>query len=289
MILTLIVVALAPGAALFLFFYARDRYNREPLFPLIVTFLLGAASLLPAAACSLGLERLTGWTSSTSRLLPLFLGALVVVGLVEEFWKFVVVRLYSYNRREFDEPYDGIMYSVMASLGFATGENLLYVVSGGVGTGILRVLLAVPGHAFYGVLMGYFLGSAKFAVNRRRAAGLQLAGLGLAVLAHGVYDFMVFALNERPLLLLMLPVFAVLSWVIFFRATRERAQQSPYRHPRLAALHRTMAQEAAAQEGRSQKSAVRSEMAEVGEEEAETEDQMPETGNPDDSSPGGQR
>jgi protease PrsW len=246
-ILTLVALALAPGAALFLFFYARDRYNREPLYPLVVTFLLGAAALLPSVFCSLGLQRLTGWSSHTSRLLPLFLGALVVVGLVEEGWKFLVVRLYSYNRREFDEPYDGIMYSVIASLGFATVENVLYVVNGGVGTGILRALLAVPGHAFYGVLMGYFLGSAKFAVRRREASLLMLAGLGAAILAHGLYDFMVFALDERPLLILMLPVFAVLSWVIFFRTTRERAQQSPYRHPRLAALHRTMAQEAAEQ------------------------------------------
>ncbi len=281
MVLTLLALALAPAGALFLFFYVRDRHNREPWFPLVVTFLLGAAALLPAVACGFTLEWLTGWSSDTSALLPLFLGALGVVGLVEEGWKFFVVRMYSYRRREFDEPYDGIMYSVMAALGFATVENVLYVFTGGIGTGILRALLAVPGHAFYGVLMGYYLGEAKFAVSRRRAALLQLAGLGLAVLGHGVYDFMVFALDERPLLILMLPVFAVLSWVILLRATRERALQSPHRHPRLAALHRTMEQEAerAANEQALNQTADRPEI----------RDQQPETRESGDGGPGGQQ
>ncbi len=234
----LLALAVAPGGALVLFFYMRDRYNREPFFPLLMTFLLGVGALLPAMLTSLALQRLTGWTSRSANLLHLFLGALLIVGLVEEGWKFVAVRLYSYRRPEFDEPYDGILYSVMASLGFATVENVLYVLEGGVGTGVLRALLAVPSHAFYGVLMGYFLGEAKFAPGRVRAALLSLGGLGLAVLAHAVYDFLVFALDQRPLLLLMLPVFAALSWVIFFTATRRHAEQSPFRHPKLAALHR---------------------------------------------------
>lgn len=239
MLFTLLGLAIAPGAALILFFYLRDRYSREPIFPLVMTFLLGIGALFPAFACSLTLQRLTGWTSATTSLLHLFLGAVLIVGLVEEFWKFVVVRLYAYNRPEFDEPYDGIMYSVMAALGFATVENILYVLNHGVGVGILRALLAVPGHAFYGVLMGYFIGEAKFTQSRSRAVLLQAVGLGLAVLAHGVYDFMVFALDQRPLLLLVLPVFAALSWVIFFKATRAHSERSPFRHPRLAAVHRS--------------------------------------------------
>ncbi len=237
MIVSLLVLALAPIAALFLFFYARDRH-REPLFPLAATFLLGAGSLLPSAATSLALERLTGLSSKSNNLLQLFLAALFVVGLVEEGAKFAVVRLYAWNRREFDEPYDGIMYSVAAALGFASVENVLYVFNAGQGAAVLRALLAVPSHAFCGVLAGYFLGEAKFAAGRWQTIGLQVLGLALAVLAHAVYDFMVFALHLRPLLLLMLPVFAALSWVIFFRATRGQAAKSAHTRPVLAALTR---------------------------------------------------
>ncbi|MFO7675716.1 MAG: PrsW family glutamic-type intramembrane protease [bacterium] len=233
MLLSLAAVALAPALALGVFFYLRDRYKKEPLRLLLLVFALGAAALVPAMATSYALQQMTGWTSSAPSLLARFVGALLVVGMVEEGWKFVVVRLVAYDRPEFDEPYDGIMYAVTAALGFATVENLLYVYAGGFGVGVLRALLAVPGHAFYGVLMGYWLGEAKFAGTRLRAAGLQLAGLGLAVLAHGVYDFIIFALDRRPLMLLVLPVYAALTWVIFFRATRLHAAQSFRRHPAL--------------------------------------------------------
>ena len=234
----LLVIAIAPAVALFLFFYFRDKYRKEPLGVLLVTFALGAASLVPAAITSLSLQKLTGWRSSTPSLLQAFLGAMIIVGLVEEGAKFLVVRFYAYHRPEFDEPYDGIMYSVMAALGFATFENIIYIFSNGAGTGVMRALLAMPSHAFDGVLMGYFLGEAKFARSDRAGNWLSALGFGLAVVAHGMYDFIVFTLDKRPLMVLSLLTMAVLFWVIFFKATRKLSEQSPYKHPRLAALHR---------------------------------------------------
>ncbi|MBN2536682.1 PrsW family intramembrane metalloprotease [candidate division WOR-3 bacterium] len=236
MLLTLLALAIAPGLALGLFFYLRDRFRKEPLWQLVITFLLGAVILIPAAITSVILQRLTGWTSDETGILRLFLGALLVVGLVEEGWKFLVVRVYSYAQPDFDEPYDGIVYAVAASLGFATVENILYVTGGGIGVGILRALLAVPGHAFYAVLMGFFLGEAKFARTRTRAALYQAAGLGLAVVAHGLYDFMVFSAGQHPLMLLMLPVFGALTWAVFFTATRVQAEKSFRRRPDLVRL-----------------------------------------------------
>jgi len=238
MVLGLLVLAVAPAGALFLFFCVRDRYRREPVGVMLMTFALGAASLVPASVTSLSLQRLAGWRSSTPNLLHAFVGAMVVVGLVEEGFKFIVVRFYAYHRPEFDEPYDGIMYSVMAALGFATLENIIYVFSRGPGTGVMRALLAIPSHAFDGVLMGYFLGEAKFARDDRTGNWLSAFGFGLAVVAHGLYDFIVFALDKRPLMILSLLTMAVLFWVIFFKATRKLSEQSPHKHPHLAALQR---------------------------------------------------
>ena len=236
--LGLLVIAIAPAVALFLFFYLRDKYRREPIGVLLATFGLGAASLVPAVVTSLALQRLTGWRSNTPSLLQAFLGAMIIVGLVEEGAKFIVVRFYAYHRPEFDEPYDGIMYSVMAALGFATLENIIYIFSNGAGTGVMRALLAMPSHAFDGVLMGYFLGEAKFARSDRVGNWLSALGFALAVIAHGLYDFIVFSLDKRPLMILSLLTMAVLFWVIFFKATRKLSEQSPHKHPRLAALHR---------------------------------------------------
>jgi protease PrsW len=246
--LGLLVIAIAPAVALFLFFYLRDKYRREPIGVLLVTFALGAASLIPAAMTSLSLQKLTGWNSHTPGLLQAFLGAMIIVGLVEEGAKFIVVRFYAYHRPEFDEPYDGIMYSVMAALGFATLENIIYIFSNGAGTGVMRALLAMPSHAFDGVLMGYFLGEAKFARDDRTGNWLSALGFGLAVVAHGLYDFIVFTLDKAPLMALSLITMAVLFWVIFFKATRKLSEQSPYRHPQLAALHRSSIGEDAAED-----------------------------------------
>jgi len=244
----LLVIAIAPAVALFLFFYIRDRYRREPVGVMLVTFALGAASLVPAVITSLSLQKLTGWRSSTPDLLHAFLGAMLIVGLVEEGAKFLVVRFYAYHRPEFDEPYDGIMYSVMAALGFATLENVIYIFSNGAGTGVMRALLAMPSHAFDGVLMGYFLGEAKFARSDRVGNWLSALGFGLAVVAHGLYDFIVFSLDKAPLMVISLLTMAVLFWVIFFKATRKLSEQSPYKHPRLAALHRSSVGEAKTEE-----------------------------------------
>lgn len=232
--LGLLIIAIAPVAALFVFFYARDRHQREPFSTLLKTYCLGLLVFVPAAVTSLCLERLTGWRSSTPNLLHGFLGALFIVGFVEEGCKFIVVRFYAYHKREFDEPYDGIMYSVAAALGFATVENVLYVLSQGAGAGVLRALLAVPGHAFDGVLMGYFLGLAKFQKTDARGNWFSGLGFGLAVLAHGIYDFIVFSLDKAPFLLLSLLVLAVLSWVVIFKATRHLSDRSPHAHPALA-------------------------------------------------------
>jgi RsiW-degrading membrane proteinase PrsW (M82 family) len=236
----LLILAILPGIGLMLFFYFRDKYKKEPFGPIFLAFLLGAVVTLPAAATSSLVQRLTGWFSPPLTITKIFLGAFIVAALIEEFWKFFVVRFYCYHRPEFDEPYDGILYATAVALGFATLENILYIFGttalSGLRTGVMRALLAVPSHAFYGVLMGYFLGEAKFAPTETKANLLGLFGLFLAICAHGVYDFVVVALAQRPLLIGSLIVFSVLVWVVFFELTRRQAEQSAHQSPKLAAL-----------------------------------------------------
>ncbi len=232
--LGLVVLAVAPGLALLLFFCRRAP--KQPGSVIAVTFALGAAALVPAALVSTALERFTGWRPDTPNVLQALLGSLLIVGLVEEAAKFTVVRFYCWQRREFDEPYDGILYAVVAALGFATVENIYYVLAHGIGTGVARALVAVPGHAFNGVLMGFFLGLARFAATEHHSDLLTGLGLGLAVMAHGLYDFIVFTVESTPVLVLLLLVFAALTWLIVLAAVRHHRSRSPYRHPLLAAM-----------------------------------------------------
>ena len=90
---------------------------------------------------------------------------------------------------EFNEPFDGIVYAVMVSMGFAALENIFYVFQFGYTTGILRAFTAVPAHATFGILMGFFMGKAKFSPSKIKN---NLLGLGVATIFHGAYDFFLF-------------------------------------------------------------------------------------------------
>ena len=118
-----------------------------------------------------------------------FIKAFVVVALVEEFSKYIIVRYYAQPKKAFNEPFDGIVYAVMVSMGFAFTENILYVMEGGLSTALLRAFTAVPAHATFGILMGFFIGKAKFS-NKKWL--YNLSGLLLAMIFHGAYDFFLF-------------------------------------------------------------------------------------------------
>jgi RsiW-degrading membrane proteinase PrsW (M82 family) len=112
------------------------------------------------------------------------------VALSEELSKFLVVRYFCYPQKRFDEPLDGIVYSVMVSMGFATIENMNYVFTHGYGTAFVRMFLSVPAHATFGVVMGFFIGKAKF--DSAHSFKHLLTGLLIAVLFHGTFDFFIF-------------------------------------------------------------------------------------------------
>ena len=179
----LLALAIAPGIAICIFIYLKDKYNKEPLGLLVLNFLMGMVAIIPAVLLQLisgiSLEGLAGKT-----LVEMAIFAYLVVGLSEEGSKYLMLRLFAYRRRSFDEPFDGIVYAIMVGMGFATLENIGYVLQHGMGTGILRMFLSVPAHATFAVLMGYYLGKAKFdPVNRTKYLFLSYSGR-LFFMAH---------------------------------------------------------------------------------------------------------
>jgi RsiW-degrading membrane proteinase PrsW (M82 family) len=200
--------AVVPSILLFWYIRARDK-NPEPHGLLLKTFLLGAFICAPVIPLAVGLEELGKglavgvWGSA---LVQAFLGA----AIPEELFKYLVLRGYVWRKHHFDEPLDGVVYGATASLGFATLENLLYVGKYGLGTAVVRAVSAVPGHAFTGVVMGAFVGRARFAPPDKRL-GLLLAGLGWATLLHGFYDAFLFTHTEYAFLAFVV-LFVEISW-----------------------------------------------------------------------------
>lgn len=182
--MNLLALALAPGIAIIIFIIAKDRYNKEPFKNLFYSFLLGVLSTIPAIILQLVLKGGLEYYFLSSSLLYYALFAFGAVGFSEEFSKFIMLRLYAYRLKAFDEPLDGIVYGVMISMGFATLENINYVMSYGFGTAIVRMFLSVPAHGCFGVIMGYYVGLAKF--DKARAGRQMRIGILLAVFFMGL-------------------------------------------------------------------------------------------------------
>ena len=128
-------------------------FHREPLGLLVKSFFFGVLSIFITLILSTIVDQFI--TVNEKDVSEQAVHAFFIVALIEEFSKFIFVRGILYNNKNFNEPFDGIVYSVMVGMGFATFENVLYVFENGVGTAILRMFTAVPAHAMFAVLMGY--------------------------------------------------------------------------------------------------------------------------------------
>jgi len=184
--LVLLALALAPGAAIGFYIYFKDKYEREPIGLVVMSFFMGVVSTI----ITLLLSWPVNWIVPIDErsISEQAIHAFLVVALIEEFSKFIFVRGVLYPNKNFNEPFDGIVYAVSVSLGFAGFENILYVMNSenGIATGIMRMFTAVPAHATFAVLMGYFMGIAKC---EKEKAHYAWYGLGAATLFHGAYDY----------------------------------------------------------------------------------------------------
>lgn len=157
-----------------------------------ITFLLGVLTIPPILLLA---QQFSPFSSGISDPYARELAnAFLQAAIPEELCKWLVLALYATRQRAFDEPMDGLVYGAVASIGFATLENVAYVTEGGMGVGVLRALTAVPGHAFMGAIMGYFIGQARLGDGSRAFAAL--ASLAVPTVLHGLYDFPLFVLQR---------------------------------------------------------------------------------------------
>ncbi|MCA9723963.1 MAG: intramembrane metalloprotease PrsW, partial [Kurthia sp.] len=151
----LLSVAIAPGLALFSFFYLRNQMATEPRKTLLQSFIYGAILTFPIMFLQYVFKEEQVFQH-------IIVQDVFFTGVIEEFFKWIFLILVIYHHVEFDDPYDGVLYGAAVSLGFATVENVIYLMSYGMDTAFLRAILPVSSHALFGVVMGYYLGKAKF-------------------------------------------------------------------------------------------------------------------------------
>lgn len=229
-------LAILPGIVICYLIYQSDRYEKEPRSMLILAFTLGVLTTIPAVY----IERIggkLGFSPHSQELWSVAMAAFVVVGLTEELMKFLVVR-YLMRLPTFNEPIDGIVYAVMVSMGFATLENILYVVTHGTEVALTRMFTAVPAHAVFGIVMGFWVGLAKFADTKGFVRFLMLGLLG-ATLLHGAYDFFLFQNNYPALGRFALAIFllGILAAQVFVNTHQFNSPFRPVTDEEIEAYH----------------------------------------------------
>jgi protease PrsW len=197
---SIISAGLAPGVALLSFFYLKDKYEPEPIRLVFRLFLIGALLVFPIMVLQYAFQL----EYSLSPLIDAF----IISGLSEEFFKWFVVYYTVFKHAEFNEHYDGVVYAVAASLGFATLENILYIFANGIDTAFVRAVLPVPSHALFGVIMGYYFGKSKMNNNKK----LLVVSLIIPAILHGIYNYILMSsMNEW--LYTMVPFMIFLWWL----------------------------------------------------------------------------
>lgn len=213
----IILTALLPIAILAFYIWRKDYRAPEPAGLLIKAFFFGALSPILSFCFSIpfqyvGLYSLEP-TSITESLCTAFLGA----AIPEELAKLIMLWLLLRKNHYFDEKMDGILYAVCVSLGFAAVENLLYLFSNSesfLSVGLCRAFFAVPGHFCFGILMGYYYSLAKF-YPKALMKNIFLVLLA-PIIAHGVYDSILFVISVEPglsgILLIVFLLFCNKMW-----------------------------------------------------------------------------
>jgi protease PrsW len=212
-----IIIATIPVILLLWYFWHRDKGEKEPMKLMKKVFLWGLIMVIPVAIVELILESISMEIGLTGTAAYMFVMPFLMVALPEELSKLWVVKKKAFGHKKFNEIMDGITYCILASMGFAVFENILYTFQFGVGTGIMRAFTAVPAHALFSGIMGYYIGLAKFSSPAKRKK-LFKKGLLMAIFFHGLYDLLL--LSGIPLLIFLIFPLLIYMWWVLNRAIK---------------------------------------------------------------------
>ena len=187
--MTTLLITVFPSVLILLYFFLSDKF-KEPKGTVILVFVLGVLICFPAGILNSFMADNFGNADDINDLTFSFLGP----AWTEEILKFLILYTVVLRRNEFNEPMDGIVYGVVASLGFATYENYDYVFrlaeSWDIAPeqmAIWRSYTAVPMHGLNGAIMGFYFGLFAFTANKK----YLILSLTIPYLLHGLYNFLV--------------------------------------------------------------------------------------------------
>ncbi len=243
-----IAIAILPAALLLIYIYFQDKYEKEPIGLLLLIFGLGILSCAPAMLFEWLFEMAINVTFGGLGTIPYWaVYAFFGVGIVEEFVKFIAAYLPTWRNKHFNYKFDGVVYCVFASMGFAALENVLYLVSYNLNSflfvntqetieyGIQRGLLAIPAHGMCAIFMGYYYGNAKYLKSYGDRSGARKSlfrGFVIASGLHAFYDFCLF--TQLKLFWIIFLIFVVIADIFTILRIRKakKEDQKMYEAPK---------------------------------------------------------
>jgi RsiW-degrading membrane proteinase PrsW (M82 family) len=224
-LLIYICAAVLPAAVLMVYIYNADKVEKEPAY--LLWRLVGGGVLAALVAMVLeyiGESVLSGFVDKGSPYYSIFL-AFLVVAVAEEGMKLFFLYRRTWRDENFNYKFDGVVYAVFVSLGFAAFENITYVFNYGLSVAPSRALLAIPAHMGFAVFMGTFYGRAKVAEADGRYGAKTanlLFGYVSAIFLHGFYDASAMLQTSAATTAFM--IFVVVMYVVVFSLIRHDAK-----------------------------------------------------------------
>ncbi|MBQ0028284.1 MAG: PrsW family intramembrane metalloprotease [Lachnospiraceae bacterium] len=227
-------LAVLPSIVLLIYIYRKDKKEKEPKKLLLKCFILGVLSSIPAMIMEIIIEEFIDGMAIPGSVLYAALDGFLVAAFSEELCKYLLLKKATWKSPFFNCHFDGIVYAVYVSLGFATLENIMYIADGGLSTAITRFFTAVPGHACDSVYMGYFYSIAKNAyINGDKKVARQNKRLALIIpiILHGIYDCLLSfeedVVGEGIMLtgILLWIVFVIILFVATFKLVNKASRQ----------------------------------------------------------------
>ena len=187
--LELLVLAIAPVATIILWIYLKDKYDKEPVITLSKFFILG----ILVSALAIYVEELLIKLNTFSKIGDMIYISFIVAGLTEEGLKALILIPNLLRERNFNEKLDGIIYSVFLSLGFATVENIIYILfedpTSVFQVSIIRAIISIPAHMMFAIIMGYYISKYKFNSSKYKPKTYLIISIIVPILLHGIFDF----------------------------------------------------------------------------------------------------
>jgi len=210
----LIILAILP-VGLICWHISNKAHNSEPVGMLILLFVLGCVSCIPAAVMEVFFSGIIGFEPTTdTNIIATFIHTFFGVAFIEEVVKWVSCYLVGFNNKAFDKAYDMIIYAVFTALGFAFLEDILYIFGSenAIAVAVMRAVISIPGHACFAIIMGYYLSLVRYYANfknRGKEILYTLFSILIPSFIHAIFDTLLIKENFIYTLLFFVFIIAV--------------------------------------------------------------------------------